>query len=390
MLFAALLLTGSLSSAVSSASAAIEITKEASRTESRPGQTVAFTITVRNTGLVPATVTMTDALPPNLTFVSMGATGGSCVQEGPVTVSCVATLSASEALTVTISTVGTDPGKWCNRAQARAGTTAFVDDTACGEIVMPVSDSDGDGVADPNDNCPDIPNPGQANTDGDAQGNACDADDDNDGVADGPDLCEGTSPGTVVAGDGCPDPDGDGISTHAGDNCPSVANDGQANTDGDGQGDACDADDDNDGVDDSADLCEGTPAGTTVAADGCPEPDPDPDGDGISTNAGDNCPDIANPDQANTDGDAQGDACDADDDNDNVVDGADNCQSTANPDQQDLDGDGMGSACDAVELPTGDDKEQCRNGGWMLFYDLDGPRFKNQGDCTKFVTRGPK
>ena len=46
----------------------------------------------------------------------------------------------------------------------------------------------------------------------------------------------------------------------------------------------------------------------------------DPDGDGVTT--GDNCPNDANPDQANNDGDAQGDVCDPDDDNDGVFDDA--------------------------------------------------------------------
>ncbi len=43
------------------------------------------------------------------------------------------------------------------------------------------SDSDGDGVTDDQDSCIDVPNPGQADTDGDQIGNACDCDFDQDG-----------------------------------------------------------------------------------------------------------------------------------------------------------------------------------------------------------------
>jgi hypothetical protein len=45
-------------------------------------------------------------------------------------------------------------------------------------------DDDNDGVLDVSDNCPLHANAGQLNTDGDAQGNACDPDDDNDGLPD--------------------------------------------------------------------------------------------------------------------------------------------------------------------------------------------------------------
>jgi hypothetical protein len=48
----------------------------------------------------------------------------------------------------------------------------------------------------------------------------------------------------------------------------------------------------------------------------------DQDGDGVS-DADDNCPTDSNADQANNDGDAQGDVCDSDDDNDGVNDGDD-------------------------------------------------------------------
>ncbi len=72
-------------------------------------------------------------------------------------------------------------------------------------------DADGDGVPDSTDNCPNAPNPNQANV---------------------------VHPMTP-AGDACEDPDGDSV-MDAVDNCPNVANPGQANQDGDAFGDACD------------------------------------------------------------------------------------------------------------------------------------------------------
>ncbi len=78
----------------------------------------------------------------------------------------------------------------------------------------------------------------------------------------------------------------------------------------------------------------------------------DSDSDGVCDSE-DNCPSVANPDQANEDGDRAGDACDAcpgadddgpDADSDGVADACDRCEGF--PDGEDSDGDGTPDACE--------------------------------------------
>lgn len=81
----------------------------------------------------------------------------------------------------------------------------------------------------------------------------------------------------------------------------------------------------------------------------------DSDGDGVPDST-DNCDAVANPNQADTDHDGIGDACDtggpsSDADGDGVADASDNCPDVANPGQEDANQNDVGDACESVEPP---------------------------------------
>ncbi|MGA7304373.1 MAG: hypothetical protein WBW88_05845, partial [Rhodothermales bacterium] len=98
--------------------------------------------------------------------------------------------------------------------------------------------------------------------------------------------------------------------------------------------DPCIFDADNDSDADGVCLSDGD---TCYADPGDSDGGTDADGDGICEEGGDavdNCPDVANTDQTNSDGDTLGDACD-------------NCPAVDNEDQADDDSDGIGTACEA-------------------------------------------
>ena len=212
-------------------------------------------------------------------------------------------------------------------------------------------DSDGDGLFDALDNCPNKSNPKQEDPDRNGAGEACDdMDSDGDGIADAADNCpDKPNPSQLDfdaddKGDVCEDSDGDG-KLDANDNCPGTANPDQSDPDGDGVGTVCD-DPDGDGVEGENDNCPGEPNSAQRDIDGDGEGDAcdDVDGDGV-LDADDNCPQTKNMQQLDGNGNGAGDVCD-DSDNDGLVDAEDNCPDTNNAEQIDNDGDGVGDACE--------------------------------------------
>lgn len=168
------------------------------------------------------------------------------------------------------------------------------------KVLLKPIDTDGDGIPDDEDDCP--------NTPGLAEFNGC-PDTDGDGIPDHLDLCPDVA--GPASTQGCPDTDGDGIPDHL-DDCPTIP--------GPAENNGCPEDDrDGDGIPDHLDDCPDEPG--PASTNGCP----DRDGDGVPDHL-DLCPDTPGP--------AEYDGC-PDTDGDGVHDGIDKCPNTPGPAEND-------------------------------------------------------
>jgi hypothetical protein len=137
-----------------------------------------------------------------------------------------------------------------------------------------------------------------------------------------------TQPGQCGCGNPDTDTDGDGTAD-CNDACPSDNQKTAAGQCGCGN---LDTDSDSDGTADCNDNCVNDNQKTEPGVCGCGYPEDDTDNDGVCGAVTDNCPDVSNADQLDSDSDGLGDACD-------------NCPNDANPGQEDDDSDGLGNVC---------------------------------------------
>ncbi|WP_224365097.1 OmpA family protein [Hyalangium versicolor] len=215
--------------------------------------------------------------------LGLGATGGTDQEEIPLELQAAIQYRFSKEV---LGTVGLGRGMTLGYGMPVFRVFTGLVWTVEQEPRSRVKDSDGDGLVDFDDDCPDDPE----DKDGFQDDDGCpDLDNDQDGIPDTLDKCPlvAEDKDGFQDDDGCPEPDNDqdGIPDTL-DKCPLEAEDKDGFQDTDG---CPDLDNDQDGIVDTADKCPMQPEDKDgfQDQDGCPDPDNDRDG---VDDAHDQCP----------------------------------------------------------------------------------------------------
>ena len=233
-----------------------------------------------------------DGNPPDDATVTVTVQGQGTVDQEADGNSVTLTATAAEGWEFSAwegANVANDNPLTVDATQVTALTAVFIESD---EPPPAPADTDGDGVRDTVDNCPNTPEGAPVNENGCAPNQR---DTDGDGVVDSLDACVNTPNNVTVDNRGCP-----------------VSAPGSP-------------DDDDDGVGDDIDQCLNTPAGEEPDVNGCAPSERDNDGDGVHDDV-DEC--LTTPDDAVVDATGCA-ATELDTDSDGINDATDQCPGTA-------------------------------------------------------------
>ena len=156
-----------------------------------------YQLDVSNAGPDTATsVSLVSELPAGVAAINANAPGWSCTVVNVQTTCTRQSLAPGASTTIILSMTPPTAGGNLNGSASvsAAQVDANLANNQATEGTVVIADADSDGITDAADNCPNLANADQLDTDNDTMGDACDADDDNDGMTDEMERLTGRNP----------------------------------------------------------------------------------------------------------------------------------------------------------------------------------------------------